>query len=124
LTDYCYPNPKESLFNPGCFLPAFDPVLALYDNVTEPIFQLRSHVIAKTNRDELGVTEMSGYIAWVGIKGTNEAGLYRVDERDPRTPYSSSEDCNTLMYVPRTAIEAWSEEGQKRSKFFFVTEYD
>ena len=62
-TDYCYPNPKESLFNPGCFLPAFDPALALYDNVTRPVFQLRSHVIAKTNRDELGVTEMSGYIA-------------------------------------------------------------
>ena len=64
-TEDCYPNPGPSVWDdPGCFLPAFDPILALYDNVTEPFLQLRSHVIAKTNHDQLGVTgEMSGYIS-------------------------------------------------------------
>ena len=64
-TENCYPNPDPSVGDdPGCFLPAFDPSLALYDNVTEPHFNLTSRVIAKTNHDQLGVTgEMSGYIS-------------------------------------------------------------
>ena len=64
-TDKCYPNPPKPFAKPeDCLLPAFDPILALYDNVTEPHIQLRSRVIAKTNHDLLGVTgEMSGYIS-------------------------------------------------------------
>ena len=66
-TDKCYPNPPKPFpwwVVPGCFLPAFDPSLALYDNVTEPHINLTSRVIAKTNHDQLGVTgEMSGYIS-------------------------------------------------------------
>jgi len=64
----------------------------------------------------LSLSSSSISAQWVGIKGTNEAGFYGVDERDPRTPYSSKDDCNTLMFVPRTAIEAWTEEGEKRGK--------
>ena len=65
-TEDCYANPRPIPSSPDqeCFLPAFDPALAVYDNMTEPQIQLGSRVIAKTNHDRLGVTgEMSGYIS-------------------------------------------------------------
>ena len=55
----------------------------------------------------LSLSSSSISAQWVGIKGTNEAGFYGVEYE---------ESCDTLMFVPRTAIEAWTEEGQKRGK--------